>query len=189
MRTFKIIDASVHIDNVGTDHQRQELLNETALYYSTKKSAANTNDGCWRYEITYQSDEWLKEAIFKRVHELIKHYMEIDPAYASRFQPHGLEIESWTNVNNPGSSNRLHSHKAFDFVALYYIQGEGTGGLTFHNPANYLVDCSLNSPFVSRNVYEPKDGDLLIWPAWIPHEVEVNQSDKQRINIAFNIRL
>ena len=34
-----------------------------------------------------------------------------------------------------------------------------------------------------------KDGDLLIWPAWVPHFVEENKSNKQRINIASNIKL
>ena len=27
---------------------------------------------------------------------------------------------------------------------------------------------------------EPKDGMLVIWPGWVPHEVEENKSDKQR---------
>jgi len=29
---------------------------------------------------------------------------------------------------------------------------------------------------------------LILWPGWMPHETEVNTSDKYRINIAFNIR-
>ena len=35
----------------------------------------------------------------------------------------------------------------------------------------------------------PKDGDLFIWPAWIPHKVDRNESDRQRINLAFNINI
>ena len=28
-----------------------------------------------------------------------------------------------------------------------------------------------------------------MWPSWMPHEVMYNESDRQRINIAFNIEL
>ena len=35
----------------------------------------------------------------------------------------------------------------------------------------------------------PKDGDLFIWPGWVPHQVEENKSNQQRINLAFSINL
>ena len=31
------------------------------------------------------------------------------------------------------------------------------------------------------------DGDLIVFPGWVPHDVGPNTSNKQRINIAFNI--
>mgnify|MGYP003704826005 FL=1 len=52
-----------------------------------------------------------------------------------------------------------------------------------------MSECGPNSPFSSRMSYQPKDGDLLLWPGWLPHEVEINNSEKQRVNIAFNIKL
>ena len=64
-----------------------------------------------------------------------------------------------------------------------------TGKLTFINPANILNECNLKSPFVRNYSVEPKDGDLFIWPAWIPHKVDRNESDRQRINLAFNINI
>lgn len=189
MKLMPVINASVSIfENVGTEAQRTELLNELSLYYS-RPSMPNTNEGCWRQEIEYRSGSWLIDKINHELSTVVNYYLESDAAYNKTFSPRGMDIESWTNVNNPGSSNHLHSHKAFDYVALYYIQGTGTGGLTFYNPANYLLDCSPNSPFTSMYTYLPNDGDLLIWPAWIPHSVDVNNSNRQRINVAYNIRL
>lgn len=189
MKLMSVINSSVAIfDNVGTDEQRESLLGEISLYYN-RPSLPNTNEGCWRQEIHYRTGEWLEERINVELNNVVNYYLSVDSAYKSRFSPKGFHIESWTNVNQPGSNNHLHSHKEFDFVALYYINGTETGGLTFYNPANYLVDCSLNSPFVAMHTYEPKDGDLLIWPAWMPHSVDTNKSNRQRINIAFNIRL
>lgn len=150
---------------------------------------ANTNEGCWRSAFNYINADWLYKAVRDMVSISLDSYLHADPSYKSRLSPKGYQIEHWTNINNPGSSNRIHSHVDFDFVALYFIQGEGTGELTFHNPANLLTNCSINAPFTSRMSYEPKDGDLLVWPAWMPHEVEINKSDKKRVNIAFNIKL
>jgi len=27
-----------------------------------------------------------------------------------------------------------------------------------------------------------------VWPSWLPHEVEINKSTRQRINIVYNVR-
>ena len=35
--------------------------------------------------------------------------------------------------------------------------------------------------------YTPKDGDLVVFPGWVPHDIELNKSNKPRINISFNI--
>ena len=189
MRTFPLIKADLLIDNVGDDIRRNSLLSQCALRYEREPSLSNTNDGCWRSNFEYIGMDWL----YKEVHDMVKicvdGYLQSDPSYASRLNPKGFHVEHWTNINDPGSVNRIHSHAEFDFVGVYYIQGEGTGELTFHNPANLLTNCSLNAPFTSRMCYEPKDGDLIIWPAWMPHEVEMNKSNKKRVNIAFNIKL
>ena len=100
-----------------------------------------------------------------------------------------LDFKIWTNVNEPNSTNDIHTHKEFSFACTYYLQGTNTGKLTFINPANILNECNLKSPFVRNYSVEPKDGDLFIWPAWIPHKVDRNESDRQRINLAFNINI
>lgn len=189
VKRFPILRSDVFIDNVGTDEQRNNLLQQ-ALYNKMQYPCLdNTNEGCYRSEFPYKDMDWLKIKIDEMLTTAINFYLEEDSAYKSRFNPNNFHIEYWTNINEPGSNNRLHSHQRFDYVGLYFIQGTDTGELTFHNPANLLTDCSLNSPGVSRMSYVPQDGDLLLWPAWMPHEVETNQSTKQRINIAFNIKL
>ena len=75
----------------------------------------------------------------------------------------------------------------YSFVGLYYIDAEGTGDLIFHNPINLVSDCNPKSPFVRTVSYPPKNGNLLLWPAWVPHEVEINNSDRYRINIYLRI--
>ena len=67
------------------------------------------------------------------------------------------------------------------------MQVEGTGELECYNPANLTENCHATSPWVSVMTYRPNDGDLIVFPGWVPHDVGPNTSNKQRINIAFNI--
>ena len=160
-----------------------------ALFCGIQKAKNNSNDGCWRSNFEYHNIEWLIEEIKFSLSNLVNFYIKEDHSYEQRFLPSINRIDHWTNINEPKSSNRLHVHRSYDYVAVYYLQGEGTGDLTFHNPANLMSECGPNSPFSSRMSYQPKDGDLLLWPGWLPHEVEINNSEKQRVNIAFNIKL
>ena len=113
---------------------------------------------------------------------------EIDSAFKQHLEKSdNLDYNIWTNVNEVGSKNVIHSHKADAWAGIYYVQAEGTGNLMFHNPANLLNDCKFNSPFVRGLGIQPKDGMLILWPGWVPHEVVENESNRQRINIAWGI--
>lgn len=190
MRWWPILAADVCIRNVGTPEQRDALIKEAFLRKQSGAMAiGNSNEGCWRSDFNYKDIAWLETEIKHSLEVMVGHYLDRDLALKSRFDPKGLIMDYWTNINDPRSLNRLHSHSGYDYVGLYFLQGEGTGDLVFHNPANLMNECNLNSPWIHRNAYEPKDGDLLLWPAWMPHEVETNNSNKHRINIAFNIKL
>ena len=42
-------------------------------------------------------------------------------------------------------------------------------------------------PFDGSITIEPKEGDLVIFPPWVPHQVGPTASADPRISIAFNI--
>ena len=180
-------------NNVGTKKQRKDLLDK--IYYLKKNninSVDENNEGCFRSTYEYDKElDWLRETIRDFIVDISKFYIEHDKTYKDKIsqEEQKVDMSFWTNVNEPGSINVLHSHKGESFACTYNLQTAGTGNLVFRNPANILNDCNSKSPFVRYMSIEPKDGDLLVWPAWIPHEVEINKSDKQRINIASNIKL
>jgi len=176
-------------NNVGTHEQRKNLIQQAWLYKSNHSSIDNTNDKCWRSYFKYENIDWLLLELDMNLNEVISHYLTIDKSYGSRIMRKNNNITYWTNINEPGSVNRLHTHRQDAFSAVYYLQAENTGEITFYNSSNILNECNLNSPFVSRMSFQPKNGDLFIWPGWIPHEVECNTSNQFRINIAFNINI
>ena len=191
MKVFKLLSADLFVQpNVGTEEQQKNILD---FAYSQKRQnpteMAFSNYGCWRSEFKYEDIDWLIQNILDVVHEAIKLYESLDLTYKNKVKHYGLpKINYWTNINEPGAKNVMHCHDLHHYVAVYYIQSKNTGAINFHNPANLLENCHAHSPFVSQMSYEPNDGDLLIWPGWMPHSIDENRSKIDRVNIAFNIR-
>ena len=172
--------------NVGNNDQLNLLLQEINEERKNE-SISDTNDLCWRSAKKYKNTDWLIKNISSLVKEASEYYNLKDQVFKSAFNKDNLQIYYWTNVNQPYSRNVIHSHKNAVFSGVYYINGTDTGGLRIFNPANVLGDCNAISPFTRDFYFSPKDRDLILWPSWLPHEVDVNMSQRERINIAFDI--
>ena len=192
MKQFRILQADVFVkDNVGTQQQRDDMIKYAQdIKKQTNQQQLNfSNAGCWRHEFNYPDIQWLVDELRNLTNTAIETYAKSDPLYNEKLKSYGApEVNYWTNINEVGSKNSLHDHRLHHYVAVYYLQGKDTGDIVWHNPMNLTESCHPHAPFTSRYSYSPNDGDLILWPAWVPHETEVNSSDKQRINIAFNIR-
>ena len=177
-----------HRPNVGVDNilnLQEEILK---VRQQDDASIANTNIGCWRSSYRYNIP-WLMDQVISLTNEAIEFYRHTDIVFSSSYQSNPFKIDYWTNVNSPGSRNVLHSHSQSSFSCVYYIQATGTGDIRLLNPANLLGDLNRKSPFTRDFYFSPTDADLILWPAWVPHEVEPNLSNKDRINIVFDITI
>lgn len=102
----------------------------------------------------------------------------------------------WFNVNPKGSYNTLHNHQGSIFSGVYYIDipDENMGNIEFHrdDEAQYYIPENLDkyTQFTStKATYKPETGMLLIFPSWLKHFVQGNQSEKYRISMSFNTEL
>jgi len=177
--------------NVGTPEQRQELIDRLLQIKASGAKDINdltNNEGCWRYSYPIKDCEWLNQVVSTIIEEAFEYYAN-DPAsrIALPSEDMKIEVNSWCNINEKYARNVYHSHKTKIFSIVYYLQATNTGKLILTNPANILNDCSDFAPYTRDFLFLPKDGDLILWPAWIPHEVEPNMSDRQRINIVFDV--
>ena len=175
-------------ENVGTEEQRKDLKKQILQAKEDDRGTqGGGNPGCWRSNALYEM-KWLYGAMKDLVTEANEIYFEKDSVFKYYIdKSENLDSNIWTNVNEVGSKNVIHSHKTDAWAGIYYVQAEETGNLMFYNPANLLNECKFNSPFVRNTGILPKDGMLVLWPAWIPHEVIENKSNQQRINIAWGI--
>ena len=175
-------------ENVGTEDQREDLKKQ--ILHAKENdigTQGGSNHGCWRSNATYDM-EWLYDEMRKLSDHANRIYFEDDPVFKSFVEDcKNRDFNIWTNVNEVGSKNVLHTHTNDAWAGIYYLQAEGTGNLVFTNPANLLLQCNPKSPYTRKTGIKPEDGMLVIWPGWVPHEVLENKSNKQRINIAWGI--
>ena len=105
----------------------------------------------------------------------------------------------WININGKGAYNIEHDHPEAHFSGVYYVNcPKNSGVIVFENPYNFKAFNELdsyNEEFRQRNLQygtmyiEPVDGLLIIFPAHLRHSVPENNSDEERISIAFNLRV
>lgn len=102
--------------------------------------------------------------------------------------------DMWANINyGLNTHNQVHTHYGI-LSGVFYVQApEGSGNLNILNPG---MNCLWPGHYKanSRNQYnaeavmiKPKEGTLFMWPSYIPHSVDCNDVDVDRISIAFNI--
>ena len=117
-------------------------------------------------------------------------------AYAIR-NTLNFKIENgWININKQGGWNTPHCHLG-TFSAVYYAQAYPNQGAlqlvdrdTSKNSIfNYMTVHSFNSANNSNHTIIPATGKLVIFPSWVLHYVDSNDTDIERISLAFNISL
>ena len=99
----------------------------------------------------------------------------------------------WININGKHNYNAEHDHQNAILSAVYYVEvlADNTGDLKLHREDSsryYLGAYTKNPTHFSSQLYtsKPTCGKLVVFPAWTKHSVEMNNSDTERISIAFN---
>ncbi|HEY4082909.1 MAG TPA: 2OG-Fe(II) oxygenase family protein [Burkholderiaceae bacterium] len=100
----------------------------------------------------------------------------------------------WTMINKKGHANSMHIHPDSWFSGVYYpkvpSRPELAGELCFHDPITTRTFTRSFYRSVQAEVFRltPEEGMMVIFPSWFEHSVRANQSEEDRISIAFNIR-
>ena len=117
----------------------------------------------------------------------------------SRLFKKGLKfyfVNSWININKKGDYNVMHIHSGCELSGIFYLKiPPNSGILCFDSPhvfADYEFACyseEFRSQDCVRNHHsiEPKEGRMILFPPYLYHRVEPNQSDEDRISVSFNL--
>ena len=136
------------------------------------------------------------------MHEKPEYAKLVDMLYASQktvYDQEHLDSEPvlgnmWANINPPGGMNRAHQHPNSLWSGVYYIKApKNSGNLKIDDPRS--VACmsrpkqkpgELPTRLYRETHYEPKAGRLIMFPSWLMHCVDPNESNDIRISVSFN---
>ena len=147
-----------------------------------EKSVIKSNRGGWQSEL-YKPDNEMFKPLIDEIKEFCVHLpLNIKKVHIEQL---------WVNVNKKSDWNIIHQHGQYHLSGTYYVKvPKNSGHIVFRDPRPAAIS---NVFFVNRfdkgefkriNLME---GLLAIWPAYLDHFVEPNQTDEERISISFDI--
>ena len=161
--------------------------------------------GGWQSKKTLEHEitgEHPKITILNKLHTSIKEVMH-EIAIYNQYKTN-IKIGyagMWANVNRYKDFNMPHVHPQCDWSGVYYVKTpEDCGLIRFADPRkiNMLYRDELyqnvgQTTFHPDNKDDvgrvPKEGELIIFPAYLEHQVLPNRTDEPRISISFNIKI
>jgi len=175
----------------GKDLQLDNKLFEEEIFQWMKEDPVGltkTNMGGWHS----QTDLHTRPTFKPLVDEIYKMQREV-------YEEEWLDREPilgnmWANVNEPGGYNRPHVHPNSLFSGCYYVKTPPNCGKFIANDPRPGIQ--VNMP-TRKKGQPPKHlwreahidvqaGRVLMFPSWLWHNVETNNSNEIRISIAFN---
>jgi uncharacterized protein (TIGR02466 family) len=182
---FLAVD-TLHLDNVKIESYCRALMRSS-------RGRTVSNGGGWQSENLASSIPELSE-LFSEVQKRLDH---LHQTFEFNDTMRQVITESWININQKGHFNYSHDHPGSLFSSVYYVRGgPDKGELEFKTPIvphTYTISNEMVRGFNSFTghamVIPPITGDLLIFPAWLLHRVNMSQSADDRISIAFNSKI
>ena len=110
-------------------------------------------------------------------------------------------VDFWININGKGGSNVPHTHPGAKYSGVFYIKvpKEMKGGNLFflrdynetyltsqENMGFFKQGYNLLPNDLPKIPVKPLEKLLLVFPSWLPHSVEFNDTEEERISLSFN---
>ena len=153
---------------------------------------ARSNQGGWHSKPFNLKDK--ENAPFKFFIDIQRYVADTFKEYGWKYEPRKVNLtEMWAIINKKNNFNLEHTHPNNYLSAAYYVKApDNCGSFKVTNPnliSRERITASEKNTEFNQNIAQikPKEGDLLLFPAYLPHSVGMNLSEEDRIVISFNI--
>lgn len=178
------------------DHEQlnPRILEAIEGWRTEDEGIVTSNNGGWhsKRDLFIRQEPALKELAERlklaTVSAIKRYWPEFDPR-AGR-----LTAEGWVNVNPKGAFNAPHAHSGHHLSGSYYVKvpersKPWSGKIEFLTP---LGAVTTQGNFGKRMIetafsFAPQAGQLVMFPSYLPHWVQPNLEDDERVTIAFNV--
>ncbi len=169
------------------------LLKEAARMRENDTGVSKSNRGGWHsagnlFDQKAPCIATLRDAAEKSVISATRKLTtKVDPASLR------LKLFAWMNANPPGGYNAPHTHPGAHWSGVYYVsqpdvEAGNSGMIEFLDPRSDLPNWRIlqASAFRMKKKIRPEPGTLILFPSYLVHWVYPNETDEERVTIAFN---
>ena len=178
----------VYIADIKHSTLNQELERDIVVWSKQDKGIVRTNVQGWHSTTNMHERPEFKKLVNmlydcqKTVYE--QEYYESEPVLGNM----------WANINPPGGSNRAHQHPNSLWSGVYWIKTpKNCGQLKIDDPRSVACmtrprqkDTKKPDRLWRETHYEPIAGRCIMFPSWLMHCVDPNESNDIRISVSFN---
>ncbi|WP_309668044.1 TIGR02466 family protein [Tabrizicola sp.] len=170
-----------------------ELLAEGERQRAVTEGVAKSNRGGWHSEGNiFDSDTpcivRLRQAAEASIWEAVRRMKgKADPATLS------MKLSGWMNMNPKGGFNAPHTHPGAHWSGVYYVaqpavETGNSGMIEFLDPRSDLPHWRLfeAKAFRPKRKIRPAAGEIVLFPSYLVHWVYPNETDVERVTVAFN---
>jgi uncharacterized protein (TIGR02466 family) len=174
---------------VKTFNLNNRELEKSIVSWSEEKNGINkSNMNGWHSDYNMQNKDEYKDL----VNEL--NLMQNEILKEENLVENSILTTMWANINYVGSSNKSHIHPNSLWSGVYYIKTQkNCGSLVLEDPriAGLMIKPQYKSSTIQRHQaseikIEPIEGKCIMFPAWLSHSVDINNSNDKRISVSFN---
>ena len=178
----------IYILDIKDQNLNAQLERDVISWMNQDKGIKRTNIKGWHSTTNmHERPEFkrLVDALYEAQKKIyIEEHLESEPFLGNM----------WANVNPPGGMNRAHQHPNSLWSGVYYIKAEkNSGHLKIDDPraaASMVRPRQKSGKAPSRlwreTHYEPIAGRCIMFPSWVMHCVDPNESNDIRISVSFN---
>ena len=184
--TKKEIDCITSIPMKETKEEKTRKEKEGGTKEERKRGRGRQSES---YEILDKFAEELKDIKTFCEYELKRYLEDIEGVNTDITN---LRItHAWLNKVKPQECTDLHSHANSHLSGILYIRCLPNDNIQFTNVYHrYWMQLPIkkatqsNTEGISVNI---KEGDLILFPSWVPHQVGVNETEnKERVALSFD---
>ena len=162
------------------------------LHKKDPEGVARSNQGGWHSKpFNLRENDKPPFKFFKSIQMYVADTFK---EYGWRYIPGKINLtEMWAIINKKNNFNIEHTHPNNYLSAAYYVKApEDCGSFKVTNPnliSRERITASERRTEFNQNIakIKPNEGDLLLFPAYLPHSVGMNNSHEDRVVISFNI--
>jgi len=180
----------------ANERLKQRILARSQSHPSVLKS----NRGGWQSDTDFT--DWAGpdgEAMLAVASEVATKISAVQTANGFAPADFPWKMNAWANVNRSGHTNDMHTHAGAYWSGVYYVDDGGVevgGALELMDPRG--VTPMMYAPLVrigikgcvtagASETFQPKTGNMVLFPAWLLHAVQAYLGDSVRISVAFNL--